>query len=338
MNAWSSAGSSTFPIAPEPVWHASAFGLQISAPFPAPGLQQIEPGGRRTRGRRTVLRMCSSEEFVRLGHGEEAAGLTLFDRAFAGNRMWIVQDRFGAYLIHSDHFGRFRVNRSGGEVICAPHALPDWYWQRFLVGQVLPLAALQHGLEPLHASAVEIDGRALLCLGASGAGKTSTALHMVALGAQLLTDDVVATEVNGQGVLAHPGAALVSVDRAELHRLASVSTIGGWTRLGIQEGEVRLVTERRAADPVRVSGLYILVRDGRAGKLSITDLPGSPTTSLLGATFNAYVREGKRLLVQLEVCGELAETASVRRVSVPSRAGASDVARAVMADAEAGGR
>ena len=41
----------------------------------------------------------------------------------------------------------------------------------------------------LHASCVAIDGRGLLILGPSGAGKSALALQMMALGADLVSDD-----------------------------------------------------------------------------------------------------------------------------------------------------
>ncbi len=41
----------------------------------------------------------------------------------------------------------------------------------------------------LHASCVAVDGHALLITGASGAGKSSLALRMLALGARLVSDD-----------------------------------------------------------------------------------------------------------------------------------------------------
>ncbi|HSF96521.1 MAG TPA: serine kinase [Thermohalobaculum sp.] len=46
----------------------------------------------------------------------------------------------------------------------------------------------------LHASAVAVGGRGLLITGAPGAGKTTLALEMVALGAALIADDLVLVE------------------------------------------------------------------------------------------------------------------------------------------------
>ena len=56
--------------------------------------------------------------------------------------------------------------------------------------------------EPLtvHASAVSIDGRGVLVTGRSGAGKSSLALELIALGAELVADDRVELVSDGGGV------------------------------------------------------------------------------------------------------------------------------------------
>jgi HPr kinase/phosphorylase len=43
--------------------------------------------------------------------------------------------------------------------------------------------------EILHASCVAVDGRGLLILGPSGSGKSALAIRLIALGAQLVSDD-----------------------------------------------------------------------------------------------------------------------------------------------------
>jgi len=100
---------------------------------------------------------------------------------------------------------------------------------------------------PLHASAVAIGAHGLLITGAAGAGKTTLALELIALGAQLIADDQVEAragddgrlwlsaparlaglaEVRGFGLIrldARPRAALrliADLDRAETERLPS---------------------------------------------------------------------------------------------------------------------
>lgn len=67
----------------------------------------------------------------------------------------------------------------------------------------------------LHASAVAVGERGLLISGAAGAGKTTLALEMIALGADLVADDRVVAERDRSGQLrlsAPPGiAGLVEV-------------------------------------------------------------------------------------------------------------------------------
>ncbi|MFY7853077.1 MAG: HPr kinase/phosphorylase, partial [Brevundimonas sp.] len=59
-----------------------------------------------------------------------------------------------------------------------------------LLGSVLGVICHLRGLFPLHASCVSIDGEAVAFCGASGAGKSTTALHLTLRGHGLLSDDV----------------------------------------------------------------------------------------------------------------------------------------------------
>ncbi len=80
------------------------------------------------------------------------------------------------------------------------------------------------GDETLHASAVAVEGRGLLIQGRAGAGKTTLALEMIALGAELVADDRVAAAPGADGRLwlsAPAGlAGLVEVRGFGLARLA----------------------------------------------------------------------------------------------------------------------
>ncbi len=53
--------------------------------------------------------------------------------------------------------------------------------------------------ETLHASAVAVAGRGLLIAGGAGSGKTTLALEMIALGAELVADDRVVAAADGKG-------------------------------------------------------------------------------------------------------------------------------------------
>lgn len=304
-------------------WSGTAFGVDLVGDFDAPGIEVGRAGA--VPGRSATLRRVAAAE---LGPAFEDAGArTLCEQDVAGTRYAVMRHDEHGFLLHNDFYGRYRVSASGAEVDCAPGELPDWLWQRFLVGQILPLAALLHGLETLHSSSVAIDGRALLLLGSSGAGKTSVALHLAGQGAVLLSDDVTAIEPDGPTVLAHPGTSLASVDVAEAERLPE--TVPTRRVLGVSEGEARLAIDDVGEEPYPIAAVYVLTRRDDARRLSFAEPDVDPAVVLLGGTFNAYHRGNDRLVTQLGACAALSESAFLRLVEVPAGASAAATAHAV---------
>jgi len=288
---------------PEPArWRATAFGLELLGDFEAPGL--AGRGGGARSGPSTTLALASPGEL------DDATGAFLFDHRF---------------------YGRHRVSSDGTHVVCAPPAdLPAWLWQRFLVGQLLPLASLLHGHEPLHASAVGIDGQAVLLMGTSGAGKSSVALSLVAAGARFLADDVSALELRDGAVLAHPGPGLASIEADQLARMPAEAS-AGWTRLGSHEGEVRVSVGGVPGEALPVAAVYVLTRRADIESLDVAAPSLGVPETLLGGTFNAYVQEPARLSRLLDLSARLAETAPVREVRIPMSIGPAESAEAIAA-------
>lgn len=60
----------------------------------------------------------------------------------------------------------------------------------------------------IHGTAIAVDGAGLLILGVSGAGKSSLALQLIALGAGLIADDQVAVVAEGDEVILRKPAGL----------------------------------------------------------------------------------------------------------------------------------
>jgi len=98
----------------------------------------------------------------------------------------------GTYLLDMNKIGRFGV-RGGKQVLLEPAADADETELRaFILSTILGVLCHQRGLMPIHASAVNINGQAVLISGNSGAGKSTLAAALGARGHALLTDDVAA--------------------------------------------------------------------------------------------------------------------------------------------------
>ena len=87
----------------------------------------------------------------------------------------------------------------------------------------------------LHGSAVAFAGRAVMILGASGAGKSMLALQLVGRGAALVADDRVQ--------LARRGAALVASGPPALHGLMEVRGVGLLRFPAVPEAVVTLAVD-----------------------------------------------------------------------------------------------
>jgi len=92
--------------------------------------------------------------------------------------------------VHIPRVGAFLVEDGRRVTFAAAPAATARDIALFLLGSIFGLLCHQRGLFPLHASAVEIGGRAFAFVGESGAGKSTTAAALVQLGHVLLTDDV----------------------------------------------------------------------------------------------------------------------------------------------------
>jgi hypothetical protein len=96
----------------------------------------------------------------------------------------------GAYLLDMHGIGKFHVE-GGRRVVVEPvQDTAESELRAFILSTVLGVLCHQRGLLPIHASAVRIDGRAVLFAGISGIGKSTLAAALGQRGHILLADDV----------------------------------------------------------------------------------------------------------------------------------------------------
>jgi hypothetical protein len=309
-----------------------AFGINIESTFQAPGLPE---GAGRLPG--TRVERVSAEALAerwdpagaeRLEEETLSAGRRTPDRTIdRGSR--------GEYRLYARHFGTALISASGDRVLCAPPAVEAWRWQRFLVGRVLPWAALLRGRELLHASAVRVGDRAVGVLADTGFGKTSIAVRLMLHGAGFITDDVLALSDRGERILAHPGPAIAALRPAERSALEPAERRRLGRVLG-RSGKIYVAVEREPA-PVPLGGLYFLERaaGGAPGRFE----PGADPRRLLASTFIAGVDSRRRLVGLLDLCARLEATIPIWRVRADYEEGAAPLADAIWehAAAAAGG-
>jgi hypothetical protein len=112
----------------------------------------------------------------------------------------IVEDEQG-YLYRFLGLADYRLSPGLDEVTVMVDRRWDGEWAAILLsGNVLGALVWLQGITILHASAVELDGRAIALVGGSGSGKTTLAALLCAHGARLVTDDALRFATTGSRV------------------------------------------------------------------------------------------------------------------------------------------
>lgn len=228
------------------------------------------------------------------------------------------------YLFWGPSYGAHLLSSDGRRLRCARGNAREHAWQRLLIAQVLPFAAILNGLEAFHASAVVLDGRAVGFVGPSGSGKTSVALELCRAGARFLADDVLALQRDGAELLGHPGSPVAGLDHAEAERTRSHTS--GPELVGANDREL-IVRMPAAAAPAPLSALFFLDRRSD-GPPAPRFEPLADARLLLSATFNFVLATPERLRGLLEVCASAAQQ-RVERILIGPSVAAGELAAAV---------
>lgn len=298
-----------------PTWSGEAFGLRLRSEFPLPGLTPDAEGAPGARAIVLTLAAGPADPFAGAERLQEwhypdgTLGLTIDHDEGRGYRFYL----YGA--------GVFVLAADGGRVVLhlAPEHAEAWDWRRYLIGQVLPFAALLHGLEVFHASAIEIEGGAVLLAGGSGLGKSTLALNMHLGGTGFLADDSVAVELAERRLLAHPAIATAKVREGARPLLREDSRHVLREVVVSDEHETRYRV-KTPSGPLPLRAICMLELGERPGGLTASEGKADPW-ELLGSTFNDVVRDPTRLQGQLDLCGRIAENVPFLRVEVGPRPG-----------------
>jgi len=157
----------------------------------------------------------------------------------------------------------------------------------FLIGTVFGILLHQRGLVVLHASGVELNGRAALFLGSSGAGKSTLAAALVQRGYPLVTDDfcVVSLGTDGRPMI-NPDGRLPKLWAQAITRLDLGDRQGRPVRGRLAKFYIEQTTAPAQAEPLPAGPVYAL-REARGAHRPGIERPNVVDAALL-LRQNAY--------------------------------------------------
>lgn len=253
----------------------------------------------------------------------------LIERRWPSGALFLAVDehpRYG-FRIEAPGHGTHVVSPDGSTWAGAVVGEALQRWHELVYTQVLPTIAALQGLEPLHASAVAKGGDAYGVIAPSGIGKSSTAAHLVSLGAQFVSDDVLALELLGGRLVAHPGPRLVKLHEHEITAIAPAARPRLGTSWGESDGKLHL-RPSGVEGPLALAGLLFLERTPGGDQVTVEPLTGS-VPRLLASAYAPHVSTPARLERQLDVFAAAHREAVLWRVLIPPQRSATDVAAAL---------
>ncbi len=196
----------------------------------------------------------------------------------------------------------------------APGA-PDDLVEKARLGLVTAFLRAQRHQHALHASAVAWEGKALVCVGASGLGKSTMAERMCRRpGVRLLADDTAVIElIPGGGVRVAPSESAI------------------WLAKRGSGAKEPVSSPRKAEQPTALVCIVSLVFDDAARALELLDLRGGDAVSALLPSLVRFEQTSSLWARELDFMGRLVSQSRLVRAT-RSR----DIAAATVADAMLG--
>lgn len=225
------------------------------------------------------------------------------------------------YLRWSELF-EFLVSADGCRIAGRP--LTDVSFEAFhtyLLGVVLSFSLLKRGLDPLHATAVVVDGRAVAFLGDTGYGKSSLGGAFIQIGYPVLTDDLLVLREGNQGFSAYSGPPRIKLIPEIARNLLGEQVTGIPMNPLTRKLVIPLDRHQSHQAAVPLKTLYVLTRpsaSARSERVTLRRLSQrSAFLALLKNAFNTDIIESERLRRQFLLCTRIASTVPMKLLSYP---------------------
>jgi hypothetical protein len=194
-------------------------------------------------------------------------------------------------------------------------------FQVYLLGQALSFALVKQRLEPLHATVVTVDDRAVAFVGSSGAGKSTLAASFLAAGHRLVTDDLLLTREEPHRLLAYPGPPRLKLFPEIAARFFPQIADGVAMNPDTEKLILSLDPGMHETAPVALAVVYSLAApdaSAAANAVHIEELSRRDGFfELIKGTFNRHLVSEERLARQFDAAARLSDRLPVARLTYP---------------------
>ena len=195
-------------------------------------------------------------------------------------------------------------------------------FEAYIANFAISAALLLQGEETLHSTVIAFEGIGIGLLGDSGAGKSTLAAHLLGLGGELVTDDLLRTTQTGNVVYAEPGQPRIKLfeKTARLHYPGGMNR-GRWNPVSekylFDTDDLTRPRERRKLDVL----LWLTEPEpGQADIVTCQRLAGLELFKVLtGSTMNSKLQTPDRLARQLRFTHWVAGKLPVYALRYPRR-------------------
>jgi hypothetical protein len=194
-------------------------------------------------------------------------------------------------------------------------------FQVYLLGQALSFALVKQRLEPLHATVVTVDDRAVAFLGSSGSGKSTLAACFLEAGHRLVTDDLLLLHEESGRLLAYPGPPRLKLFPEIAGRF--FPQIADSVTMNADTDKLILGLDSRMTEtaPVALAAVYLLTTPddfGATERVMVEALSRREAfLELVKGTFNRHLASAERLARQFDAAARLSDRLPVLRLSYP---------------------
>lgn len=240
-----------------------------------------------------------------------------------GETLYTVRLYPETYVWEYPRLGTFEVTRDGSTISWWVPGAEEQDVATLLCGPILGFALQLQGLTGLHGTALVKDGCALGLLAPSGYGKSTLATVLLRRGLDLLTDDVLATEVTESGVFVLPSRPQLKLWPDSVKQLLPGAAAEPLTNY-LSWLDKRVYTPSAQADylsqPARLTAMFALVPSDSSAPIEINMLRGKlALITLLGLGYQAgqLSRESKLVDSRMDHLGKLAERVPLYTLTCP---------------------